>query len=114
MPSNPNIGRCVGAMCLSSFANPATASWNSFPERNLADAAPGVPERLSSTSVALCMCSQVCPKIGRWRGGSFTARFASDYAPPASDLNLAEAQVSARTRLIDLAVGELARLRPSL
>jgi hypothetical protein len=38
----------------------------------------------------------------------------SDYAPPASDLNLAEAQVSARTRLIELAVGELARLRPSL
>lgn len=37
-----------------------------------------------------------------------------DYAPPPSDLNLAEAQVSARTRLIDFAVGELVGLRPSL
>jgi len=37
-----------------------------------------------------------------------------DYAPPASDLNLAEAQVSARTRLIDFAVAELVGLRPSL
>jgi hypothetical protein len=37
-----------------------------------------------------------------------------DYAPPASDLNLAEAQVSARTRFIDFAVGELVGLRPSL
>jgi hypothetical protein len=37
-----------------------------------------------------------------------------DYAPPAADLNLAEAQISVRTRLIELAVGELGRLRPSL
>ncbi len=35
-----------------------------------------------------------------------------DYAPPASQLNLAEAQQTARTRLIDLAVSELGRLRP--
>jgi hypothetical protein len=35
-----------------------------------------------------------------------------DYVPPASQLNLAEAQQTARTRLIDLAVSELARLRP--
>ena len=37
-----------------------------------------------------------------------------DYVPPVSELNLAEAQVSSRTRLIELAVGELASLRPSL
>lgn len=37
-----------------------------------------------------------------------------DYAPSPSDLNLAEAQVSARTRLIDFAVGELVGLRPRL
>jgi hypothetical protein len=37
-----------------------------------------------------------------------------DYAPPPSDLNLAEAQVSARARLIDLSVGELVGLHPSL
>jgi hypothetical protein len=37
-----------------------------------------------------------------------------DYVPPASDLNLAEAQVSARTRLIDFAVDELVGLRASL
>ena len=33
-----------------------------------------------------------------------------DYAPPASDLNLAEAQVSARTRLIDFAVARARRV----
>jgi hypothetical protein len=33
--------------------------------------------------------------------------------PPAAQLNLAEAQLSARIRLIELAVGELRRLRPS-
>jgi hypothetical protein len=37
-----------------------------------------------------------------------------DYAPSPSDLNLAETQVSARTRLIDVAVGELVGLRPRL
>ncbi len=36
-----------------------------------------------------------------------------DYVPPAAQLNLAEAQLSARARLIELAVGELRRLRPS-
>ena len=36
-----------------------------------------------------------------------------DYVPPAAQLNLAEAQLSARVRLIELAVGELRRLRPS-
>jgi hypothetical protein len=36
-----------------------------------------------------------------------------DYVPPAAQLNLAEAQQSARVRLIELAVGELRRLRPS-
>lgn len=36
-----------------------------------------------------------------------------DYVPPAAQLNLAEAQQSARVRLIELAVGELGRLRPS-
>jgi hypothetical protein len=36
-----------------------------------------------------------------------------DYVPPAAQLNLAEAQLSARIRLIELAVGELRRLRPS-
>jgi hypothetical protein len=35
-----------------------------------------------------------------------------DYVPPATQLNLAEAQQAARVRLIDLAVGELRRLRP--
>jgi PRTRC genetic system protein C len=35
-----------------------------------------------------------------------------DYVPDASQLNLAEAQLTARTRLIDLAVCELSRLRP--
>ena len=33
--------------------------------------------------------------------------------PTAAQLNLAEAQLAARVRLIDLAVGELRRLRPS-
>jgi hypothetical protein len=36
-----------------------------------------------------------------------------DYVPPAAQLNLAEAQLAARVRLIGLAVGELRRLRPS-
>ena len=36
-----------------------------------------------------------------------------DYVPPAAQLNLAEAQLSARVRLIELAVGELRRLLPS-
>jgi hypothetical protein len=36
-----------------------------------------------------------------------------DYVPPAAQLNLAEAQLAARVRLIELAVGELRRLRPS-
>ena len=36
-----------------------------------------------------------------------------DYVPPATQLNLAEAQLAARSRLIELAVGELRRLRPS-
>ena len=36
-----------------------------------------------------------------------------DYVPPAAQLNLAEAQQAARVRLIELAVGELRRLRPS-
>ncbi len=36
-----------------------------------------------------------------------------DYVPPAAQLNLAEAQLSARVRLIELAIGELRRLRPS-
>ena len=36
-----------------------------------------------------------------------------DYVPPAAQLNLAEAQLSARARLIELAVGELRRLRTS-
>ena len=36
-----------------------------------------------------------------------------DYVPPAAQLNLAEAQLAARSRLIELAVGELRRLRPS-
>jgi hypothetical protein len=36
-----------------------------------------------------------------------------DYVPPAAQLNLAEAQLSARVRLIELAVGELRRLRPN-
>ncbi len=36
-----------------------------------------------------------------------------DYVPPAAQLNLAEAQQTARVRLIELAVGELRRLRPS-
>jgi hypothetical protein len=36
-----------------------------------------------------------------------------DYVPPATQLNLAEAQLAARARLIELAVGELRRLRPS-
>jgi hypothetical protein len=35
-----------------------------------------------------------------------------DYVPPATQLNLAEAQQAARVRLIELAVGELRRLRP--
>jgi len=36
-----------------------------------------------------------------------------DYVPPGGQLNLAEAQLAARVRLIGLAVGELRRLRPS-
>ena len=36
-----------------------------------------------------------------------------DYVPPATQLNLAEAQLTARTRLIEMAVSELRRLRPS-
>ena len=36
-----------------------------------------------------------------------------DHVPPATQLNLAEAQLAARARLIELAVGELRRLRPS-
>ena len=36
-----------------------------------------------------------------------------DYVPPATQLNLADAQQAARVRLIELAVGELRRLRPS-
>ncbi len=36
-----------------------------------------------------------------------------DYVPPTAQLNLAEAQLSARVSLIGLAVGELRRLRPS-
>jgi hypothetical protein len=36
-----------------------------------------------------------------------------DYVPAATQLNLAEAQLAARSRLIELAVGELRRLRPS-
>ena len=36
-----------------------------------------------------------------------------DYVPPATQLNLAEAQQASRARLIELAVGELRRLRPS-
>ena len=36
-----------------------------------------------------------------------------DYVPAAAQLNLAEAQLAARVRLIELAVGELRRLRPS-
>jgi hypothetical protein len=36
-----------------------------------------------------------------------------DYVPPGTQLNLAEAQLAARARLIELAVGELRRLRPS-
>src|ERR1700674_4008389 len=35
-----------------------------------------------------------------------------DYVPPGAQLNLAEAQLAARVRLIGLAVGELRRLRP--
>jgi hypothetical protein len=37
-----------------------------------------------------------------------------DYVPPAAELNLAEAQQSARVRLIGLAVDELGRLRPRI
>jgi len=36
-----------------------------------------------------------------------------EYSPPATQLNLAEAQLAARTRLIELAVRELRHLRPS-
>ena len=36
-----------------------------------------------------------------------------DYVPPPAQLNLAEAQHAARVRLIEHAVGELHRLRPS-
>jgi hypothetical protein len=38
-----------------------------------------------------------------------TARL--DFVPPAAELNLAEAQMTTRVRLIELAVGELGRLR---
>ena len=37
-----------------------------------------------------------------------------DYVPAAAQLNLAEAQQSARVRLIGLAVDELGRLRPRI
>jgi hypothetical protein len=36
-----------------------------------------------------------------------------DFAPPAAELNLAEAQQRARQRLIEQAVGQLRTLRPS-
>src|SRR5260370_21823757 len=36
-----------------------------------------------------------------------------DYVPPPAQLNLAEAQLAARFRLIGLAVGQLRRLRPT-